>query len=63
MHAIVALNEWVTQVVDAEFVQTLKGTKVKVQVVWVPAANKDALSACLRQLGMLAAASGRGSKH
>lgn len=36
VHAVVAFNEGVTQVVDAELVEALQGTKIKVQVVRVP---------------------------
>ena len=37
MHAVVALNEWVAQVVDAELLQALEGPIVKIKVVGVPA--------------------------
>lgn len=38
---IVALNEWIPQIVDAELLQTLQGTVVKVQVVGISAAHSN----------------------
>jgi hypothetical protein len=58
VHAVVALNERIAQVVDAELIQTLQGTKVKVQVVRVSAAaSRVSRAHCLSIVRLLTAAS------
>lgn len=44
VHAIIALDEGITQVVDAELVESLQSTKVKVQVVGVPVISPTCIS-------------------
>lgn len=47
VHAIVALDERVPQIVDAEAFQALQSAVVKVQIVWVPHVGFRALSQLL----------------
>ena len=40
MYSIVALYEWISQVVDAEFLKPFKRPIVEVQIVWIAARDK-----------------------